>query len=182
LTLDQHLKTPQISKSTGKTPNNYNIRTIPFLFDIPYSKMAPKSSTLIEVWRQEVSIACSLSPLTPTSSSNPSSSSDTSAPFEPPPIIQETKIKFWKKILKRGSFKSSKSKEEVIKTEMYDEKAVKEIAGGLKVDQEREAERQASSIEIEVVSGQSEFVGLKERRERLERATKLLEGSAKGKT
>ncbi len=65
---------------------------------------------------------------------------------------------------------------------MYDEKKATGNDGDLKVEREGEAERQASSIEIEIVSGNSEFAGLKERKARLERAAKMLGEGTEGKT
>jgi hypothetical protein len=131
----------------------------------------PKSPTRIEVWRHEVASTASFTP------------SETE--YLAPPIRQPS---FWKKVLRRDSKSSnrdsarrSKSQGEVkdsAKTEMYDP-AEKEDEGQRVPEQEGEMAREGSSMEIG--SAESELGGLRERRERLERAAKLLNESGKGK-
>jgi hypothetical protein len=125
----------------------------------------PKSSTCIEVWRHEVSAS-----FTPTEGE-----------YLAPPIRQPS---FWKKILRRDSRSShsgtaarSKNQNEAKdgeKTEMYDP-GEKQDEGLLVPELEGVMARAGSSMEIG--SAGSELGGLRERRERLERAAKLLSGS-----
>jgi hypothetical protein len=132
----------------------------------------PKSPARIEVWRHEVS--ASTAPFTPSESA-----------YLAPPIRQPS---FWKKILRRdskssGSGSASKSRnqdygKDSVKTEMY-EPGEKEADDRLRVpEQEVELGRDSS---MEIGSGESELGGLRERRERLERAAKLLNWGGKGK-
>jgi hypothetical protein len=132
----------------------------------------PKSPARIEVWRHEVSAS--------TASYAPSERE-----YLAPPIQQPS---FWKKILRRdpislGSGSTSKLKDHSdekgsMKTEMY-EPGEKEADDGLRIpEQEGELGRESS---MEIGSGESEVGGLKERRERLERAAKLLNEGAKVK-
>jgi hypothetical protein len=90
---------------------------------------------------------------------------------------------FWKKVLKTRSWPSirveeTKREAQNVRTEMYDGREKGEGDGGLRVpgdgDGERERSRGGSSMEI--CSVESEMNGLKERRERLERAARLLNG------
>jgi hypothetical protein len=130
----------------------------------------PKSPGRIEVWRHEVS--------------NSFTPSETE--YLAPPIAQPS---FWKKILRRDS-KSSRSEgaaaklqdhsegKESVKTEMYDPEE-KQVDEGLVVpDQGEDIGRESS---MDMASADSELGGLRERRERLERAAKLLNGSGRGK-
>lgn len=127
----------------------------------------PKSPGRIEVWRHEVSAS-----FTPSESE-----------YLAPPIRQPS---FWKKILRRDSkslsaggaskLKNRSEGKDSVKTEMYDPRG-KEAEDGLRVpEQEVELGRESS---MEIGSGESELGGLRERRERLERAAKLLNGSGK---
>jgi hypothetical protein len=130
----------------------------------------PKSPNRIEVWRKEVS--ASTTSFTPTK-----------AEYIAPVIRQPS---FWKKVLKKRSRPSirveeTKQEGQNVRTEMYDGRERGEGDGGLRVpgdgDGERERSRGGSSMEI--CSVESEMNGLKERRERLERAARLLNGEAK---
>ncbi|KAN0122462.1 hypothetical protein V8E51_000788 [Hyaloscypha variabilis] len=119
----------------------------------------PKSLGRIEVWRQEVA-----------------SCTPAETELLQPPLRQPS---FWKKILRRDS-RSSGSANSKLKsqgdgkesvTEMYDD--------GLGVpDQGREPGRDSS---MEIGSGESHLGGFSERRERLEKAAKLLDRSRKAK-
>jgi hypothetical protein len=131
----------------------------------------PKSPTRIEVWRHEVASSASFTP--------------SESGYLAPPI---RKPSFWKKILRRNSNSSNfgtgrRSKsygdgKDSVKTEMYD--PVEKEEEGLRVsEQAGETRRGGSSMEIG--SAESELGGLRERRDRLERAAKLLNGSGKGK-
>jgi hypothetical protein len=93
-----------------------------------------------------------------------------------------------KKILRReskssGSGSASRLKDQgdgkdSVKTEMYDPEE-KEADNGLRVpEQEGELGRESS---MEIGSVESELGGLRERKERLQRAAKLLNGSGRGK-
>jgi hypothetical protein len=126
----------------------------------------PKSPGRIEVWRHEVA------------SFTPSESQ-----YLAPPIQQPS---FWKKILRQDSkssgsgsasrLKSQGDGKESVKTEMYDPE---EKDDGLRVpEQEGELARESS---MDIGSEESDPGGLRERRERLERAAKLLNGSGRGK-
>jgi hypothetical protein len=130
----------------------------------------PKSPNRIEVWRKEVS--ASTTSFTPTE-----------AEYIAPVIRQPS---FWKKVLKKRSRPSIRVEEtkregQNVRTEMYDGREKGEGDAGLRVpgngDGERERSRGGSSMEI--CSVESEMDGLKEKRERLERAARLLNGEAK---
>jgi hypothetical protein len=130
----------------------------------------PKSPNRIEVWRKEVS--ASTTSFTPTETKYIA------------PVIRQPS--FWKKVLKKRSRPSIRVEEtkregQNVRTEMYDGREKGEGEGALRVpgdgDGERERSRGGSSMEI--CSVESEMNGLKERRERLERAARLLNGEAK---
>jgi len=131
----------------------------------------PKSPGHIEKWRKEVS-ACRAH-FTPSESE-----------YLAPPIQQPS---FWKKILKRDSktsgsgsnsrFKNQSDGRDSVKTKMYDPED--EDLDGLRVpEQEAELGRESS---MENGSGESELGGLRQRRERLERAARLLNMDGRGK-
>jgi hypothetical protein len=131
----------------------------------------PKSPGRIERWRKEVS-ACRVH-FTPSESE-----------YLAPPIQQPS---FWKKILKWDSktsglgsnsrFKNQSDGRDSVKTEMYDPED--EELDGLRVpEQEAELGREGS---MENWSGESELGGLRQRRERLERAARLLNRDGRGK-
>jgi hypothetical protein len=130
----------------------------------------PKSPGRIQIWRDEVACAH----FTPSESE-----------YLAPPIQQPS---FWRKILKRdpkipGSGSTSRFKiqgdgKDSVKTEMYDPED-KEGDAGLRVpEQEAELGREGS---MENWSGESELGGLRQRRERLERAARLLNRDGRGK-
>ncbi|KAE9381513.1 hypothetical protein N431DRAFT_425086 [Stipitochalara longipes BDJ] len=125
----------------------------------------PKFPGRIEIWRHEVA-----------------SFTPTETEYLQPLIRQPS---FWKKIMRRDSKSSSSGKSKLksqgdgkdsVKTEMYEEKGVDD---GLRVlEHGGELGRESS---MEIASGESELGGFRERKERLERAAKLLNESGKGK-
>lgn len=130
----------------------------------------PKSPGRIETWRKEVSACAHFTP---------SESEYLARPIQQP--------SFWKKILKRDSktsgsgsnsrFKDQSDGKDSAKTEMYNPED--EEGDGLRVpEQEAELGRESS---MENGSGESELGGLRQRRERLERAARLLNGDGRGK-
>jgi hypothetical protein len=129
----------------------------------------PKSPSRIEVWRKEVS--ASTTSFTPTE-----------AEYIAPVIRQPS---FWKKVLKKRSRHSIRVEEtkregQNVRTEMYDGRERGEGEGGLRVPGDGDGERERSrGSSMEICSVESEMDGLKERRERLERAARLLNGEAK---
>jgi hypothetical protein len=131
----------------------------------------PKSPNRIEVWRKEVS--ASTTSFTPTE-----------AEYIAPVIRQPS---FWKKVLKnrsRPSIRVEEAKRKVedegqnVRTEMYDGREKGDGEGGLRVPGDGDGDDRGGSS-MEIGSVESEMNGLKERRERLERAARLLDGEAK---
>lgn len=127
----------------------------------------PKPPARIDIWRHEVSLA--------STSFTPSESEYLAPPIRPPP--------FWKKILRRDSKSSgaggaARSKyhddgKESVKTEMYDPEEKQADDGLMVSDQVGDIGKESS---MDMASAESELGGLRERRERLERAAKLLSG------
>ena len=122
-----------------------------------------KSPDRIEIWRQEVSLSCSAVEAAETTSF-------------PAPVIRQPS--FWKKILRRDSTKSGKEegKEGVVKTGMYEaHEGLKDLG-----DEAPDGDEICWAGSSMGISAESELAGFRPRRDRLERAQRLLNhGSGK---
>lgn len=122
-----------------------------------------KSPDRIEIWRQEVSLSLS-------------AVEATEGPAFPTPVGRRSSL--WRKILRRDSSKSGKEngKEDMVKTGMYDGKE------GLKDLGDEPGEDDVWAGSSMGISAESELAGFGQRKERLERAARLLQhGSGKRK-